>query len=388
MFGYCTATACSSVQIGYATDQVLSSLPSALKRQLQRFNSPFDLPSGTRNGLSNVLVVHVVAAGLTLIMLVLSLVGHAGKAAHAPGFHTGLLVLGSLTTLITLLAFLIDILLFIPNLDWGSYVTLAACALNTGATIALCAGYRRLKTRQAMRARIAENDATFFEEQAQSVPEKVTATLPKFAQFEESPPYKQSTETARTEQEAPGLAVSEPTQRLLYSQSPEQPRANPGYEPVYYDTGDIAMQDLVPREPAQRQREDQRDDYAPRAPYGRAPRTRAVSGPRPMPNGPTYDMQQSWPAEDVNSHGAGPRPPQSPSQLSNSSHFTSVSQRAINPRWQASRGGRGIDMGPQAYEPRRQRRQEGPSLLSGNPDFELTTARKTSRLPKRNMAGW
>ncbi|ORY74569.1 SUR7/PalI family-domain-containing protein, partial [Protomyces lactucae-debilis] len=156
VFGYCAKAGCSSIQVGYATDDILSSLSSALKRQ--RFISPFNLPSTTRNNLSNVLLAHPVAGGLTLVMLLLSIIGHSSKASGSSRYHTALLILSFLTSLVTLLAFLVDILIFVPNLDWGTYVTLAATILNAGATLALCVSQRRLKTRNAMRSRIAEND--------------------------------------------------------------------------------------------------------------------------------------------------------------------------------------------------------------------------------------
>lgn len=77
---------------------------------------------------------------------------------------------------------------------------------------------------------------------------------------------------------------------------------------------------------------------------------------------------------------SGPRSP----AASTSSHFTSVSQRGVNPRWQPQPPPQFIGGGPPAPNeyPRRQNRpprNDQMNFLSGNPDFELPVNRAGKR---------
>ena len=71
---------------------------------------------------------------------------------------------------------------------------------------------------------------------------------------------------------------------------------------------------------------------------------------------------------------SGPRSP----AASTSSHFTSVSQRGINPRWQPAPPPQFV--GETTVYPRRNRpRNDQMNFLSGNPDFELPVSRSGKR---------
>src|SRR5947209_18688528 len=59
--------------------------------------------------------------------------------------------------LLCLLAFLVDILLFVPHLQWGGWIVLASTILITASGIITCAMRRTLVTRKARKKRIAEN---------------------------------------------------------------------------------------------------------------------------------------------------------------------------------------------------------------------------------------
>ncbi|MCJ1420756.1 hypothetical protein MMC32_007115 [Xylographa parallela] len=61
------------------------------------------------------------------------------------------------TLLITLLALLVDILLFIPHLAWGGYIVIAATVLILISGIMTCGMRRTLVSRKARQKRIAEN---------------------------------------------------------------------------------------------------------------------------------------------------------------------------------------------------------------------------------------
>ena len=117
----------------------------------------FDLPAGARHSLSSLLVVHPVAAFLNLVCLALAGAAHLHSPSHSARYLLGLLILLLPTLLITLLAFLVDILLFVPHLQWGGWIVLASTILITASGVVTCAMRRTLVARKARKKRIAEN---------------------------------------------------------------------------------------------------------------------------------------------------------------------------------------------------------------------------------------
>ena len=132
--------------------------------------SNFDLPSNTRHDLSSILIVHPIAALLALICFVLAATSHLHSPSHSPRYLLGLIILSVPTLLITLLAFLVDILLFIPHLAWGGWIVLAATILILASGVVTCAMRRTLVSRKARKKRIAENaemsGENFYDRQA------------------------------------------------------------------------------------------------------------------------------------------------------------------------------------------------------------------------------
>lgn len=117
----------------------------------------FDLPPSTRKSLSAILIVHPVAAFLTLICLCMATAAHLHSPSHSPRYLLTLLILLFPTLLVTLLAFLVDILLFVPHLRWGGWIVLAATILLVTCGVLTCAMRRTLVSRKARKRRIAEN---------------------------------------------------------------------------------------------------------------------------------------------------------------------------------------------------------------------------------------
>lgn len=68
-----------------------------------------------------------------------------------------LLILLLPTLLVSLLAFLVDILLFVPHLGWGGWIVLAATIVLVSCGVVTCAMRRTLVSRKARKRRIAEN---------------------------------------------------------------------------------------------------------------------------------------------------------------------------------------------------------------------------------------
>ncbi|CAD6498844.1 BgTH12-04502 [Blumeria graminis f. sp. triticale] len=147
VFGFCKGDACSPIELGYDTSSLLNDAQS----------STFDLPSSTRATLSIILIVHPIAAFLTFIMLVLAASAHFHAPSHSPRFLLVIFIFSILTLVTALLSFLIDVLLFVPHMAWGSYLVLAATILVAMSGIVSCAMRRTLVNRKARKRRIAEN---------------------------------------------------------------------------------------------------------------------------------------------------------------------------------------------------------------------------------------
>ncbi|KAH8589060.1 SUR7/PalI family-domain-containing protein [Bisporella sp. PMI_857] len=147
VFGFCQSTGCSPFEVGYDTAKLFNAEQTA----------SFDLPVSVRSTLSYILIVHPVAAFFTLVMTVLAGSAHTHKASHSPRFLLGIFILSLITLILSLLAFLIDVLLFVPHMAWGSYLVLAATVLIIASSIVSCAMRRTLVGRKARKRRIAEN---------------------------------------------------------------------------------------------------------------------------------------------------------------------------------------------------------------------------------------
>ncbi|KAI9767366.1 MAG: regulator of ime2 [Geoglossum simile] len=146
VFGYCKDSKCSKVMLGYSTDNLF-----------KQGDGDFSLPSSARHSLSAILIVHPIAALLTLILLILSLSAHLHSPSHSPRYLLILLILTIPTLLLALLAFLVDLLLFVPHVQWGGWIVLAATIIIAASGIITCAMRRTLVGRKARQRRIAQN---------------------------------------------------------------------------------------------------------------------------------------------------------------------------------------------------------------------------------------
>lgn len=120
-------------------------------------DATFNLPSSTRNSLSGILIVHPVATLMTLICTAFAGAAHLHSPAHSPRYLLFLLIFSFPTLLLALLAFLVDILLFVPHMAWGGWLVLVATLIITGCSVLTCAMRRTLVSRKARKKRIAEN---------------------------------------------------------------------------------------------------------------------------------------------------------------------------------------------------------------------------------------
>ncbi|PWY92820.1 pali-domain-containing protein [Aspergillus heteromorphus CBS 117.55] len=145
VFGYCKGDVCTNIHVGYANDDMTSE------------GNEFNLPPSTRRSLSAILIVHPVAAFLTLICLCLAAAAHFHAPSHSPRYLLALLILLLPTLLVSLLAFLVDILLFVPHMAWAGWIVLVATIILVTCGVVTCAMRRTLVSRKARKKRIAEN---------------------------------------------------------------------------------------------------------------------------------------------------------------------------------------------------------------------------------------
>lgn len=139
----------------------------------------FDLPDSARNTLSAILIVHPIAALTTLIMFILAAVAHLHSPSHSARYLLAVFIFSFVDFLICLLAFLVDVLLFVPHMAWGSYIVLAATILVGLSGLVSCAMRRMLVSRKARKKRIAENaemsGENYYNREAQT---KTAGSLP------------------------------------------------------------------------------------------------------------------------------------------------------------------------------------------------------------------
>ncbi|KAI8215420.1 pH-response regulator protein palI/prr-5 [Colletotrichum sp. SAR 10_77] len=146
VFGVCKADgSCTGIEIGYDTSGLFQK------------SGAFDLPDSARNTLSAILIVHPIAALTTLIMFIMAAVAHLHSPSHSARYLLVVFIFSFIDFLICLLAFLVDVLLFVPHMAWGSYIVLAATILVGMSGLVSCAMRRMLVTRKARKKRIAEN---------------------------------------------------------------------------------------------------------------------------------------------------------------------------------------------------------------------------------------
>ncbi|CAK7202504.1 regulator of ime2 [Sporothrix eucalyptigena] len=163
VFGFCRPDGtCSGFELGYDTSSLFTSTESAT----------FDLPVSTRTTLSTILVLHPVAAFLTLVMLIMAITAHFHSASHSIRYLLFVFIISIFTFLAALLAFLIDVLLFVPHMAWGTFIVLAAVILIGLSSIVSCAMRRTLVSRKSRQRRIAANaemsGENFYNRQAQT----------------------------------------------------------------------------------------------------------------------------------------------------------------------------------------------------------------------------
>lgn len=149
VFGACKGSQCTGIKVGYNPDNLFSTSSA----------DDFTLSESARHSLSSILIVHPVAAFFNLVCFALAIAAHFHSPARSPRYLLALLILIFPTLLITLLAFLVDILLFAPHMQAGGWIVLAAVILIAASGIVTCAMRRTLVSRKAKQKMVDMNPA-------------------------------------------------------------------------------------------------------------------------------------------------------------------------------------------------------------------------------------
>lgn len=257
-------------------------------------NPNFNLPSDARRSLSSLLVVHPVAAFLNLVVLALAAAAHLHSPSHSARYLLGVLILLLPTLLVTLLAFLVDILLFVPHLAWGGWIVLGSTVLITAAGVITCAMRRTLVSRKARKKRIAENaemsGENFYNRQA-AQDAKLAATVPSFSPVESKSPMVNG---APGGDNLPSFATFESGTRMADDREPLTQGPPSLARSISRDDGSSRMYGDVPR----------RSNSGPRDQFGN-PMMLPGAGPVPPMPGSTPDSRRGPPPGPYN----GPPPP-------------------------------------------------------------------------------
>lgn len=115
------------------------------------------MPRGVRDSISAILIVHPVAALLTLVMFILAVASHFHAPSHSARFLLVQFIFTVITFIVALVAFVIDILLFIPHMAFGTYLVLAATVLIGISAVVTCSMRRVMMSRKYQRKMIAQN---------------------------------------------------------------------------------------------------------------------------------------------------------------------------------------------------------------------------------------
>ncbi|KAL4991430.1 SUR7/PalI family-domain-containing protein [Aspergillus falconensis] len=265
VFGYCKAGTCTAIHIGYTTEEIENTGST---------DSDFNLPSDARRSLSSILIVHPIAAFLTLICLCLAAAAHLHGPSHSPRYLLALLILLLPTLLVSLLAFLVDILLFVPHLSWGGWIVLAATIILVTCGVVTCAMRRTLVSRKARKRRIAEN----AEMSGQNYYNRQNAAAAALNESKPIAPEAKETFVAATQSSETGPTFATFRTNTRSSDDDRTPLNNHS-DPTIQDS---EYQSRIPGDPVPYNAP--RDDFGnplPPAPYNSAPRMRTPGPPGP-----------------------------------------------------------------------------------------------------------
>ncbi|GMG44708.1 unnamed protein product [Ambrosiozyma monospora] len=135
VFGLCDDSDCTRPRIGYKPEQTTL--------------SGFSLPSNARHSISFLLVVHPISAAFTAVQIILTYLLFYNMFSSQSKFLLLVLFWTLPTFLLGLLSFLVDILLFIPHLNWCGWALLVPVVFIAFCGTTLCIMRRTVTSRIA-----------------------------------------------------------------------------------------------------------------------------------------------------------------------------------------------------------------------------------------------
>jgi SUR7/PalI family len=218
VWGFCQGDNCSPIQIGYAVPDLTTTAGA------------FNLKPESRHTISFLLIVHPIAAFFALICFILSAASHFRSGAHSTRYLFCLFFMTIPTLLFSTLAFLVDVLLFIPHIKWGGWIVLGGTILLFIGSIVSCGMRRTLVARKKQRQRIAENaemnGENYYNRQA------MKPTAPRI----ESPPMSNASVSPYTEKQMGFSTTFDMRQKSsMDDRMPLNPTNNSGFRTMALD---------------------------------------------------------------------------------------------------------------------------------------------------------
>lgn len=165
---------------------------------------------------------------------------HLHSPSHSPRYLLALLILLLPTVLVSLLAFLVDILLFVPHLQWGGWIVLAATIILVACGVVTCAMRRTLVSRKARKKLVAENaemsGENFYNRQ------RAEAVAAQLAEAESPPPLPINTDVKAPLITGNSHSDSAPTfSTYASSRNTDEIPLTSGEEPGFYENSSRPM---------------------------------------------------------------------------------------------------------------------------------------------------
>lgn len=218
------------------------------------------------------------------MLLILTIVSHFNGPGHSPGYLLFTLIFSIFTSIVAVMAFLVDILLFAPHLAIGGYITIGAPICLAIVVIGLCARRRRVVGKEEQRKRIAESATTdhhvdstepgsFFPlqtvEDNSTVGDNSTVEggspagkMPKFSTFEVEKPGHNEPGIYEARERVSADSRSQTAERNLYRVPTERSQGGYSQAPVsssaqgigstFPESHSNSLRDLQPRKPQNR----------------------------------------------------------------------------------------------------------------------------------------
>lgn len=121
VFGWCSESTklCSPVKVGYSRQDIL----------LLTDHSYISLPSHAKYSISKLLVVHPISFAASFILWIFSILIHFQRIRHNKNFLLMFIIFCTVTFLISVLSFLVDIIIFVSYVTWTSWLVLVSSIL-------------------------------------------------------------------------------------------------------------------------------------------------------------------------------------------------------------------------------------------------------------------